>query len=306
MAAFSSRDREAFMAHWARIRADATTIVKTVVFHGRVAGSIVQWRQAGESRVGYWIGREYWGQGIGSTALSILVKQVKQRPLTARVAKHNAGSIRVLQKCGFTIIGEDKFPWNGEMIEEFIMELATAPPTVVTLDRIAELSEADRESIQRLSVAVYPPEQFADWPGRQVEWCTPEWCVRIRGDDGTLVSYVGVYVREAESGERPARIGGVGNVKTHPEHRKRGLAAMGIRRAIEFLREQRAVEFALLVCEPQLLGYYARLGWREFSGRLLIRQHGAVRDFTFGRVMTHGIRSEPPVAGTIDLRGPPW
>lgn len=69
MAAFPSRGRGAFMAHWMKIMADETTTLKTVLFHGGVAGNIVSWEQSGERNVGYWLGKEYWGQGIASAAL---------------------------------------------------------------------------------------------------------------------------------------------------------------------------------------------------------------------------------------------
>jgi hypothetical protein len=130
--------------------------------------------------------------------------------------------------------------------------------------------------------------------------------VRLRSAEGTLLSYVGVYVREGECDGQPVRIGGIGNVKTHPNARGCGLAARGIQRAIEFFREQSRVAFALLVCEPQLLGYYSSQGWREFHGQLQVRQNGSATEFTPNRVMTFGIQSEGPIAGTIDLCGPPW
>ena len=104
---------------------------------------------------------------------------------------------------------------------------------------------------------------------------------------------------------QPVRIGGIGNVKTHPSVRKQGFASLAIERAVTFLREQPLV-FALLVCEQHLLGYYSRLGWKEFTGRLLIRQHGATTEFTLCRVMTLGLHSVAPETGTIDLCGPPW
>ncbi len=125
MAAFRSRDREAFAAHWAKVRADPNATVRTVVYQGKVAGSIFAWHDAGEVRVGYWHGREFWGKGVASAALAQFLKVLEGRPLHARVAKHNAASVRVLQKCGFTICGEDKFtdPVLGE-VEEFILTLA--------------------------------------------------------------------------------------------------------------------------------------------------------------------------------------
>ncbi len=124
MAAFPSRGRDAFMAHWAKIMADETTVVQTVIFRGRVAGNVVSWEQSGERNVGYWFGKEYWGQGIASETLSQFLQRVTPRPLRAHVAKHNAASIRVLQKCGFTIAGEAKFSDAGDGEgEEFILTL---------------------------------------------------------------------------------------------------------------------------------------------------------------------------------------
>ena len=59
MAAFPSRDREAFMAHWARIMTDNTVVLKTILFGGQVAGNILSFEQSGKREVGYWIGKEY-------------------------------------------------------------------------------------------------------------------------------------------------------------------------------------------------------------------------------------------------------
>jgi RimJ/RimL family protein N-acetyltransferase len=40
------------------------------------------------------------------------------------VAKHNIGCRRVLEKCGFTIVGNDRFfEANGREVEDFILKL---------------------------------------------------------------------------------------------------------------------------------------------------------------------------------------
>jgi RimJ/RimL family protein N-acetyltransferase len=106
MAAFPARDRDAFMAHWARIRRDDSAILRSVICDGQVVGNIVSWESDGERYVGYWIGKEHWGRGIASAALAAFVAEVTTRPLHARAAKHNVASIRVLEKCGFAISGE--------------------------------------------------------------------------------------------------------------------------------------------------------------------------------------------------------
>ncbi len=125
MAAFPARDKDAFMAHWTKILSDETITKKTILFDGQVAGNIVSFEQAGEPLVGYWIGKEYWGKGVATKALSQFLGHVKTRPLYARAAKHNIASIRVLEKCGFTISGHEKAVANaqGDEIEEFILKL---------------------------------------------------------------------------------------------------------------------------------------------------------------------------------------
>jgi RimJ/RimL family protein N-acetyltransferase len=128
MAAFPARERAAFMAHWTRIMADPTNILKTILFKGQVAGNIVSWDQDGKREVGYWLGRDFWGRGIATQALAALLDCVTTRPLYAHVAKHNLASQRVLEKCGFKLDGADRtmsgMPGQfGEPVEEFIVRL---------------------------------------------------------------------------------------------------------------------------------------------------------------------------------------
>jgi aminoglycoside 2'-N-acetyltransferase I len=175
----------------------------------------------------------------------------------------------------------------------------------IRLTRIATLSDTDGAAMRDLSNAVYPPAETANAPGRTREWASAEWGVLVHGEDGALLSYVGITLRDAELDGRPVRTGGIGGVKTHPAARGRGLAARGIARATEFFHEQR-LAFALLVCQPHLLDYYAGLGWCEFTGWLRVRQFGAPEDFTFNRVMTYGVGDVAPRTGTIHLLGPPW
>lgn len=65
-AVFPSRERERFMTHWEnRVLGDPTGIVRTVLADGEVAGNIVSWEDEGRRLVGYWLGRAFWGRGIG-------------------------------------------------------------------------------------------------------------------------------------------------------------------------------------------------------------------------------------------------
>jgi RimJ/RimL family protein N-acetyltransferase len=125
MADFPSRTQAAFMAHWNRIMADDSILIKTILLNGNVAGNIVCFEQLGEREVGYWLGKEYWGKGIATQALEQFLEYVATRPLYAHVAKHNLGSRRVLEKCGFTVSGEDSYFSEalGKSVEEYILIL---------------------------------------------------------------------------------------------------------------------------------------------------------------------------------------
>ena len=125
MADFPSRDREAHMAHWARIMAVPSSVLRTIVFNGEVAGNIVSWDGSDGREVGYWLGRQFWGQGIASQALALFLDEVRVRPLFAHVVKHNVASRRVLEKCGFVVTraaGVQPEP-GAEPIAEFILRL---------------------------------------------------------------------------------------------------------------------------------------------------------------------------------------
>lgn len=124
MAAFPSRDHDAFMAHWKKIMAYENNLIKTILRDSEVAGYILSWEMEGEREVGYWLGKAYWGKGIATQALTEYISIVKTRPLMAHVARHNIGSRRVLEKCGFKVIGEDKYTNPaGVEVEEFVLRL---------------------------------------------------------------------------------------------------------------------------------------------------------------------------------------
>lgn len=124
MAAFPSRDEEAFYAHSKKIMADEAVIFRAIIYDGQVAGSIGSWEMEGKREVGYWIGREFWGKGIATQALTQYLEVEKARPLFAYVVKHNVGSKRVLEKNGFKVIGEDSYTNPaGVLVDQFVLKL---------------------------------------------------------------------------------------------------------------------------------------------------------------------------------------
>jgi RimJ/RimL family protein N-acetyltransferase len=107
MAKMPARDEEAFTAHWQKILANDELTKKTILFQGEIAGNVLAFDRNGKRLVGYWIGREFWGKGLATSALAELLAEETARPLHAYVATSNVGSMRVLEKCGFTLVGRE-------------------------------------------------------------------------------------------------------------------------------------------------------------------------------------------------------
>jgi len=57
------------------------------------------------AELGYWVGEEYWGRGIATLALNLLVDYAFTNFLFNKIKAHvfhpNIASMRVLEKCGF-------------------------------------------------------------------------------------------------------------------------------------------------------------------------------------------------------------
>ena len=129
MAAFTAEDpddRMAFDSHMARVMASPDATNRAIICDDRLVGTIASFVSEGATEVTYWIDQPYWGQGIASRALALLVDEVAVRPLHARVASDNIGSLRVLEKSGFRKVGtETSFaPARGAEIEEMLLELS--------------------------------------------------------------------------------------------------------------------------------------------------------------------------------------
>ena len=123
MVGFVSRERDAFDAHWDKIQKAPQNINRTTVAEGRVAGYVACFPNEGHREVAYWLGREFWGQGIATQALRLLLVLVTERPINARVATHNLASIKVLQKCGFRLIDQGSGSGDGQGPGEHLLRL---------------------------------------------------------------------------------------------------------------------------------------------------------------------------------------
>ena len=115
MAVANPHDRATFNAHWQRVLGDPAVTTRAITADGELVGNIGCFKLDGLDSVGYWIKKEWWGRGIATRALSLLLEEIQTRPLYARASSSNVASVRVLEKCGFELLG---YEW-AEATERF-------------------------------------------------------------------------------------------------------------------------------------------------------------------------------------------
>lgn len=128
LAAFGAKDptdKTAYLEKYSRHLADPTIHMRTIKLNDIIVGSIAKFMIGNDAGITYWIDREFWGQGIATTALHYFLEIEPARPIFASTAFDNYGSQSVLKKCGFVKIGTDKGFANARNaeIEEFIFKL---------------------------------------------------------------------------------------------------------------------------------------------------------------------------------------
>jgi RimJ/RimL family protein N-acetyltransferase len=108
-----------------KVRTAPDVTIRAVILGGRLVGSISSFVREGDTEITYWIDRSVWGQGVASQALALFLDVVSARPMYARAASDNVGSLRVLQRAGFAIISTEISYANarGTEIEETVLRL---------------------------------------------------------------------------------------------------------------------------------------------------------------------------------------
>jgi aminoglycoside 2'-N-acetyltransferase I len=154
--------------------------------------------------------------------------------------------------------------------------------------------------------AVWPPHVVATLPWAGIAFANAELRVLVSNESGEVVCHVGIYRRDITWNGRKLRAGGIGGVLTREDARQQGYASVALNAAIQTLKDERSIDFALLFCEPYRAQFYIARGWKPFEGEVFAEQPDK------GRVRFEGIA--PHVydlrralrQGTIDLCGRPW
>src|ERR1051325_4468717 len=123
MAGTKPHSLDAYRVIWDKILSQPVIEARVIIdASGTIVGSINCFRRNDEDHIGYWIDKPHWGRGIAKQALSLMIQEIKRRPIHATAARSNAASIHILQSCGFRLTGCHQ----GEETDRYIArEVAT-------------------------------------------------------------------------------------------------------------------------------------------------------------------------------------
>lgn len=90
-----------------------SAVTKAIEYRGELVGTVGIKPQTGwkehSAEIGYWVGDAYWGKGIATEALrtmsDLAFSSMKFKKLYAPVLGPNKASMRVLEKCGYSLEG---------------------------------------------------------------------------------------------------------------------------------------------------------------------------------------------------------
>lgn len=104
---YTLKDADIFL----QSHADNNTSVNfAILWHGQLAGGIGFLPKADvykySAEIGYWVGEHFWGKGIATEAINLLIGKIRERTphiirVYAEVFQSNKASMRALEKNGF-------------------------------------------------------------------------------------------------------------------------------------------------------------------------------------------------------------
>ncbi len=101
--------------------------------------------------------------------------------------------------------------------------------------------------------------------------------IRVAVEDGRIVSTVRVFIRQMYLHGEQVSAGGIGEVSTHPEYRRRGLATRLLQDAIRFM-EEREIAISSLHGGRSI---YEALGWENVTRYYASSRKSATYEHTF-------------------------
>jgi predicted GNAT family N-acyltransferase len=174
---------------------------------------------------------------------------------------------------------------------------------ITELHPTSALSPADRAATAALTDEAFAPAP--DDPAGDMAWATSDETAIARDPAGRVAAMVGVVHRDGLLDGAPVRLAGIGGVATATALRRRGYARAALDRALVAV-DARDPDLTVLICDPAMMPFYARVGFAPFAGTTWMEQGGERVVLDLEPTMVRPGRLPAPADGDLDLCGTPW
>lgn len=123
------------------------------------------------------------------------------------------------------------------------------------------------------------------------------------GDE--FVGFAHVFERMGRLDDRPVSMGCLGSVMIAKPHQGRGVGTTVVTTAGDVIFKNLKVDLGVLVCKTLLVPFYERLGWRRFTGPVVVQQPDGKIPWPFEAMVLTG-ENQTSISGKLDLCGFPF
>jgi len=169
-----------------------------------------------------------------------------------------------------------------------------------------EMPESIDRAIRQLLRQCFPADQEVFATTRAWHGSVPTFSVIHRRRDA-VVGHVAIVIRTVRCRSTPVTVAGVESLCVAPSHRKTGLSAALMDRALKEAAKG-GIRFGLLFCLPELQRFYGPLGWFRLDRPVTMLDADGREAPIPAKNITMAIQlaEEPFPEGPIHLQGPDW
>lgn len=168
--------------------------------------------------------------------------------------------------------------------------------------KIFNYNELGQELLEELTNNIN--DQFGSVPiVMETKWSTPDWSI-IYFDEDNIAAFLNIVIRQVKFDDVYHTVGGLNNLITKKEYRKKGLGSQLVRRANTFILDEMNCDFGLLLCADELVSYYTHLNWVEVKFPVYFQQPGGKKLWQAKTMLIS--KDQINQFHTIDLNGLPW
>lgn len=160
---------------------------------------------------------------------------------------------------------------------------------------------AERELFARWAAEIFAGSPLA----KQLAWVSEFAYQVVVYQDSVPVSYLRIVDRTGLVDGHPVRMGGVADVMTPPQYRRKGFGGVAVEESGRAIFDGMQAQLGVLFCADELIPFYARHGWQLADCPVTIDQPGGKRLWP-QHTMLLARPGETWAPKSIDICGLPW